>query len=381
MHLSVFPPINHISFKMAHNAAGRLLHYRSGLQQSSTFFRQIRNASTASASTAGVPSFGPVSTPALEKQLKYIRERLFVPMYMTEHQRRLMFRARYRNRLVEEQVKVTIGDEEFTLYPRIRQELPDKETVFATMQQMKTPKDWENLIPLLIGLRKSNFSVHRSSYEKWIRLAGKSGATGVILELAKQTKRTGFTLESYGAGFQLALSLYQRAEAAGFKGEVVSTALRQIEQAAQMMNTPEHTNRDPLLDPKRQPWFIGTCLQLSAAQALENPGEDADTKVASYAKKLMGNWELVKLESASDNWGKRDEILQEIVPVRNGMATALQVDSVSGDKNLRKQIQQRLKVLDDVISEQMSHLPPKYQENPTRGASFVRASPVPEPSS
>jgi hypothetical protein len=360
---------------MAHNGVGRLLRHRSCLQQPSTLFRQIRNNST-SASNAGVPSFGPVSTPTLEKQLNYVRERLFVPMYMTEHQRRLMFRARYRDRLVEEQVKVTIGDEEFTLYPRIRQELPDRETVFATMEEMKTPKDWENLIPLLIGLRKSNFAVHPSSYEKWIRLAGKSGATAVILELAKQTRRTGFTLAGYGVGLQLALSLYQKAEAAGFKGDVVTTALRQAEQAAHIMNTPEHTNSDPLLDPKRQPWFIGTCLQLSAAQALENGGQDADKKVASYARTLMGNWPLVKLESASDKWGHRDELLQEIVPVRNGLETALQVDSVSSDKNLRKQVQQRLKVLDDVISEQMSHLPPQYQERPTRGASFVKASPA-----
>ncbi|CRG87296.1 hypothetical protein PISL3812_04313 [Talaromyces islandicus] len=357
---------------MAHNAVGRVFRSRSGLQQPSTLFRQIRNNSTSA--SKGIPSFGPVSTPELEKQLKYIREQLFVPMYMTERQRRLMFRPRYRERLVEEQVKVTIGEEEFTLYPRIRQQLPSKETVFSTMEGMKTPKDWENLIPLLIGLRKSNIAVHPASYEKWVRLAGKSGATAVILELAKQTKRTGFTLSSYGVGLQLALSLYERAQAAGFKGEAVSTALRHAEQAAQVMNTPEHTNSEPLQDPKRQPWFIGVCLQLSAAQALEQQGgEDAAAKAASYARKLMGNWELVKTESASEKWGHRDELLQETVLIRGGLATALQVNSVSSDKNLRKQIQQRLKTLDDVISEQMKHLPSKFQENPTRGASFARA--------
>jgi hypothetical protein len=239
---------------MAHNAVGRVFRSGSGLHQPSTLFRQIRNNSTTSAPPkAGIPSFGPASTPELEKQLKYIREQLFVPMYMTDRQRRLMFRARYKERLLEENIKVTIGEEEFTLYPRIRQQLPDKETVFSTMETMKTPKDWENLLPLLIGLRKSKIAVHPRSYEKWVRLAGKSGATAVILELAKQTKRTGFTLASYGVGLQLALSLYEKAEAAGFKGEAVTTALRHAEQAAQLMNTPEHTNSEPFLDPKRQP--------------------------------------------------------------------------------------------------------------------------------
>lgn len=357
---------------MAHNGARALRH-------GSAFFRQIRHNSTASAApSAGVPSFGPVSTPDLERQLNYIREKLFVPMYMSEHQRRLMFRARYHDRLVEQQVKVTIGDEEFTLYPRLRQEMPDKQTVFATMQEMKTPKDWENLIPLLIGLRKSHFAVHPGTYEKWIRLAGKSGATAVILEIAKQTKRTGFTLDRYGVGLQLALSLYESAQSAGFKGEALDKALRQAEQAAQLMNAPEHTNSDPSLDPKRQPWFIGTCLHLSAVQALEdnnnNNSEDTGLKIASYAKKILGNWELVKLQPASDKWAHRDELLQETILTRNGLATALQVQSVLSDKNLKTQIEERVKVLDGVIAEQTSHLPPQYQERPTRGVALVRAS-------
>lgn len=285
-----------------------------------------------------------------------------------------MFRPRYKDRLVQEQVKVTIGEEEFTLYPRIRQQLPSKDTVFSTMEGMKTPKDWENLIPLLVGLRKSNMTVHPRSFEKWIRLAGKSGATAVIIELAKQKRRTGFTLANYGAVLQLALSLYERAEAAGFKGDAVNTTLRHAEQAAQIMNTPEHTNPVSILDPKRQPWFIGICLQLSAAQALDqHGGEDATGKVASYARKLLANWELVKTESESDKWGHRDELLQETVLIRSGLATALQVESVASEKNLKHQIQQRLQTLDKVISKQMSHLPPKYQDTPTRGASFARA--------
>lgn len=354
---------------MAHNVAVRLCRTRSGLQQASRFFQQTRTNSTSTSSKAGVPSFGPVSTPELEKKLKELREDLFVPMYMTSAQRRLMFRQKYREQLEQERIKVTIGDEEFVLAHRKYEQLPGKKDVKAAVEHMKTPKDWENLIPLVLGLRKSGFDIGVDFFEKWVRLAVRSGATSTIIELAKQFKRTGFSLSKYGVARELALSLSARAEAAGFKGDDVNTALRHAEQAAQLMNAPEHSNPDPSMDPKHQPFFIGTCLLLSAAHALEHGGGDAQKKVTSYAQKLLGSWPLAKLEPVSDNLIDQDQLLQENALVRMGLAMALKLPSVSSNKDLGNPIKQRLEDLDKVLSEYIGRI---SHEKPKRGVTVAQ---------
>ncbi|OKL64148.1 hypothetical protein UA08_00337 [Talaromyces atroroseus] len=355
---------------MAQNALGRrLFHSRSGLQQTLSPLVQKRCQST-----KAVPSFSPTSSPELDQKLNHIRENLFIPMYLAENQKRLVFRQRYRARLNFEQVNITIGDEEFPLRPADRQKLPQKREINQAVEAMKTSQDWKNFIPLLIGSRHSNYKYKTEHFEKWVRLAGKSDAFGSILEAAKQSSRTGFSFSHRTIAFQFAYALHQKAEKASFKGEQVVTALRHAEQAAQLMDWPEHTNPQLAEDPKRQPFFIGLLTELSAARAIDEAGgADVDGKVRSYVQKLLATWEFAAFDRKADTWYDTNALLLEAALIHSGLKMAQKVKDVSNDAALMKTIAERVKRLKTVAYKGIKKAPEKVIENPTLGLREAQA--------
>lgn len=289
-------------------------------------------------------------------------------MFLAENQKRLIFRDRYRDRLNEEQVKITIGGEEFTLQPKNRHTLPEKREINQAVESMKTSQDWRNFIPLLTGSLHSKYKHEADHLEKWVRLAGRSDTLSVILEAAKQSSRTGFSLSHRNVAFRFAYALHQKAKAADFKGEQVVTALRYAEQAAQLMEWPEHTNQQIAQDPKRQPFFIGLLTELSAARAIDEAGgEDIDGKVLSYVQKLLGTWKLAALDRQLITWYDTDALLQEAALIHSGLQKAQKVKSVSSDSALMKSIEERLKEVKDVLSKGIKSAPEQRKERPTMG--------------
>ncbi|EEA24314.1 hypothetical protein TMatcc_007401 [Talaromyces marneffei ATCC 18224] len=355
---------------MAQNAFGkRLFRSGSGLQQTLSPLVQRRCQSTKT-----VPAFTPSSSPELDQKLDRIRTELFVPMYFAEHQKRLIFRDRYRERLNQEQVKITIGNEEFALRPMNRQSLPSKREVHGAIEAMKTSQDWKNFVPLLIGSLHSKYKPKPASIEKWVRLAGKSDTLPYILEAAKQSSKTGFSFADRAIAFRFAFELHEKAKMAAFSGEALTAAFRYAEQAAQLMERPEHTNNEVSQDAKRQPFFIGLLTELSAARAIDQAeGEDVDGKVLSYTRKLLGVWDLAALDRELGLWYETDKFLQEIALIYSGLKMAQQVKSVAQDKTLVKSIEQRLKQLKTVAEHAVEAAPEQRREQPTLGLKEVQS--------
>lgn len=295
-------------------------------------------------------------------------------MYFAEHQKRLIFRDRYRERLNQEQVKITIANEEFTLQPTNRQSLPAKREVHQAVELMKNSQDWKNFVPLLIGSLHAKYKPRAENFEKWVRIAGKSDTLAYILEAAKQTARTGFTFAHRNVAFRFAFELHQKAKRAGFKGEETATTLRYAEQAAQLMERAEHTNSEISEDAKRQPFFIAVLTELSAARAInEADGKDLDGKVVSYVKKLLGTWDLAALDRDQSSWYETDLLLQEISVLHSGLKMAKQVNDVAQDKDLMGKISQCLKQLEDIAVRAVESAPEERQKNPTLGLREAKA--------
>ncbi|EED18038.1 conserved hypothetical protein [Talaromyces stipitatus ATCC 10500] len=355
---------------MAQNAFGKRL-FGSGSRLQQTLSPLVRRRCQ---STKAVPSFTQSSSVDLDQKLNRIRQELFVPMYFAEHQKRLIFRDRYRERLEQEQVKITIGNEEFTLRPRNRQSLPDKREVNQAVEAMKNTQDWKNFVPLLIGSLHSKYKPKTDNIEKWVRLAGKSDTLAFILEAAKQSSRTGFSFANRNVAFRFAFELHQKAKRAEFKGEQTAAALRYAEQAAQLMEWAEHTNKDIAQDPKRQPFFIGVLTELSAACALDQAGgEDVNGKVLSYVQKLLGTWDLAALDRELGSWYETDTLLQEVTLIYSALEMVRQVKSVAQDQNLTKSIEQRLKQLKTVASKAVDPAPEERKKQPTLGLREAQA--------
>lgn len=295
-------------------------------------------------------------------------------MYFAEHQKRLIFRDRYRERLNQEQVKITIGNEEFVLKPANRQSLPSKREVISAVEDMQTTQDWKNFVPLLIGSLHSKYKFKPDHAEKWVRLAGKSDTLPFILEAAKQTGKTGFSFADRAVAARFAFELHKKAKRAGFGGDALSASLRYAEQAAQLMEWPEHTNNDIAQDAKRQPFFLGLLTELSAARAIDQAGsEDLDGKVISYTQKLLGTWDLAQLDRSTESWYETDQLLQEAALIYSGLKMALQVKSVAKDKDLVKSIGQRLRQLKTVAERAVETAPESRKEAPTLGLREVQS--------
>ncbi|KAJ9207226.1 hypothetical protein DTO164E3_500 [Paecilomyces variotii] len=350
---------------MAQSAVGRLFRCQSCLRQSvSSPFRQTR-----SYSKNAIPSFSQTSSAELDQALNRFREELFVPFSLGIQQRKLIFRQKYSGRLEEEPVAVTIGDnEQFLLRPMDHMTRPRKVEISDVVKLMKTTKDWQNIIPFLIGLRTAKRYLDNDRWEWLMRKAAEADALGIMLECAKQSEKTGLRLNDAGVAGKYFYGLHKKAQAADFKGPATTKALSLAQQAVQLMEAPEHVEHDIAKDPRRRPAVIGVLLELSAARALnEFEGRDEGDQVASYARRLLATWPLGSFDAEITNWYNIEDMLQQNIPIYNGIKLALQVNGIASNKALSSELKDRADKLSKLITKQKKNAPEKVKERPTEG--------------
>jgi len=320
-------------------------------------------------SRAAIPTFSPTSSPELDQALNRFREELFIPFGLGEKQRKLMFRQKYSEKLNEEPISVTIGEnEQFQLRPMDPQSRPKNQEITKVVSLMKTTKDWQNIIPFLAGLRLARRVLKPDRWEWLIRKAAAADALGIMLECAKQSERTGLRLNNVGVVQKFYFMLHQKAQAADFQGAHLNKALSLAKQAAMLMEAPEHVVHDVQQDPKRRPFVIGVLLELSAARALnEFGGQDEGGHVRAYAQRLLATWPLGSFDAQTKEWVRIDRMLQENVPIYNGMKLALQVNGIASDKALNNGLKACVNELERLIREQTKNAPAEVKEQPTLG--------------
>lgn len=284
-----------------------------------------------------------------------------------------MFRRKYTEKLEQEPVTVNIGDndEPYQLRPMDPLSRPPKKAFRDVVSLMKTKQDWQNLAPFLGGLRMSKRKLSLAHWEWTVRKAGKADALGAILECAKQAERTGLRLNNNGIVQSIFFWLHMKAQEGQFKDPAVSKALSLAKQFAALMEAPEHSRREIKSiqeDPKRQPFVIGTLLELSAARAVnELGGKDETGDVHAYAQRLMANWEAGNSSRDPTDWVTIDFILQENMPIYNGIKLALQVEGVANDRPLSGPLKRRMNQLGQLIANLKELAPERVQQKPTLG--------------
>ncbi|GFF51437.1 hypothetical protein IFM61606_05240 [Aspergillus udagawae] len=355
---------------MAQSAVGRLFRC-----QTSSYLRQSIGSITQSRTYShnAIPTFPPTSSPELDQALKRFREELFIPFGLNTEQRRLMFRKKYAEKLEQQPVTVNIGDngEPYQLRPMDPLSRPPKKEFKDVVLLMKTKQDWQNLAPFVGGLQTSKRKLSLANWEWTVRKAGEADALGAILECAKQVERTGLRLNHNGIVQRIFFELHRKAQKGQFKNPAVSKALGMAKQFAALMEAPEHSRRNIKSiqeDPKRQPFVIGTLLELSAARAVnELGGKDESGDVHAYAQRLMANWEAGNFFRDVTDWFAVDRMLQENMPIYNGITLALQVEGVSNDKAVSGPLKRHLNHLRLLIASQKELAPEKVQQKPTLG--------------
>ncbi|PLB45968.1 hypothetical protein P170DRAFT_458172 [Aspergillus steynii IBT 23096] len=356
---------------MAQNAIGRLFR-----GQSSSSLRQSVGSLTQkrSYSRNAIPTFTQTSSADLDAALNRFREELFIPFGLGTSQRRTIFRQKYADRLDEEPVTVPISDtENFTLRPMDPQSRPTNKEAVDVIAQMQTTQDWQNLLPFLSGLRMSHRRLNANRWEWVVRKAGQADALGIVLECAKQAERTNLRLTNAAFVKRLFFEIHRKAQVGEFQDPAVSKALALAQQFASLMEAPEHLVQDPATDPKRKPAVIGVLLELSAARALNvTGGKDETRDVRAYAQRLLGSWQAGNFSSEVKDWVNVDHMLQENVPIYNGMKLAMQVHGISNDRSIAPGLKTRINELGMLIANQKKLATEKAQQQPTIGLAQSR---------
>jgi hypothetical protein len=242
-----------------------------------------------------VPSFTDVSSPELQSLLTNIRENLFLPAHLSESQTLLIEKEKYRRQL-ETPTKATIAGEEFTLKPLSRFQRPNgRRSLAAAVELMQEKRDWDNLPNLLQGMKtaaglRSSRRWH-PTLEKVISRLGRAGRQEVLLECLRRGSETGITMNSRQFATDIFTQFHRKAVDNDFNPQDTKKAFSWAEQAAVVMENPEHAGSTNLAgedDPRTSPEVIGILLDLAAVNSSKNlAGKDDGNKVASYAEKFL----------------------------------------------------------------------------------------------
>lgn len=316
-----------------------------------------------------IPTFTQTSSAELDAALNHFREELFIPYGLATAQQKMIFRVKNADRLKEEPVTVPISDtENYTLRHINPLTRPTRKDAVDVLRKMRTPQDWQNLLPFLSGLRMAGRSFSTRRWQWLVRKAMKDDTLGILLECAKQPSVTNMRLSDAEFVKYLFMGLHEKAQRGKYQDPAVSKAFTLAKQFVSLMEAPEHHPHDTKQDPKKLPEVIGVLLELSAARALNvNGGKDETGDVRAYASRLLGSWQAGNFAIDNYRWPAIDRRLLENLPIYNGMKFALQVHGVSNDKSIAPGLKTRINELGMIISNQKKLAPKEVREQPTVG--------------
>lgn len=311
---------------------------------------------------AVVPTFAPTSSTELDQALNRFREQLFIPFGLPRRQRRSMFKEKHAQKLVDEPITVSIGEnEEFTLRPMKLTDLPTKKEALHVLKLMSAANDYKNLVPFMSGLGMAHYEINSNKWEQLMRATNKSNKLSVILQCAQQSNRTGLQLRGIDIVRRLFFELHTMAQKGESKSEEVNKALGLTKQAIDLMESERHVDEHwrpaPSKDPLLQPFVIGTLLELSASRAInEFGGKDEANEVITTAWKLVNSKLLFRHEKAPADVGisQQEHWLQETIPVYNGLRLSLLVHGIALDKTLHSSLTSKLEKVKAALDEQMA---------------------------
>lgn len=309
-----------------------------------------------------VPTFTPTSSAELDQALDRFRQQLFIPYGLPRRQRRSMFQEKHAQRLLDEPITVSVGEnEQFTLRPMKLTDQPTKKEALRVLKLMEAANDYKNLVPFMSGLGSANFVLNSNQWEHLMRVTNKSNKLSVMLQCAKQQSRTGLQLRGIDLNRRLFFELHTIAQKADYKGEEVKKAMGLAKQAIELMEADRYVDKNwkptPTSDPLAQPFVTGTLLELAASRAInEFGGKDETNEVISAARKLAQSKLLSRNETApaSEYIGDQEKWLQETVPIYNGLRSSLLVHGIALDKELHSSLTSKLAKVKAALEEQMA---------------------------
>lgn len=210
---------------------------------------------------------------------------------MTKHQQNLVYTQKYASQLENDPTYATIGDEDFLLeHMDKRKDIPNSaKSIRSVFKLTKDHDDWLNWLALLQGLHESRAKYLPKWKVEFVRKACEAGQLWVVIQALNQVERNGMSMSIPGVRHAVFLGFRTFANNTAWDEEAVQTCLKYAQQAADLMEHPEHCGRRVVAthDPRADPVVIGVLLELAARAAQYQEGDSSAQVLAeNYTQKL-----------------------------------------------------------------------------------------------
>lgn len=223
------------------------------------------------------------------------------------------------------------------------------------MELFREKKDWETLPNLIQGTKTvtgTSSPVWKTLRKTVILKLGNAGRQNILLELVRRGSDTGFTMSSREFSKHIFMCFGRKAYENDFDEAHTEKALLYAEQAAALMENPEHAGNTSLAgdnDPRLSPEIMGILLELAAVRASKHlGGKDKGGKVASYTEKLLNTPVAFKPLPDTENGYILHEYLYTYIPILYGMNLA---QSLQPGTKYAEELRSRAYKLSEDVSE------------------------------
>ncbi|KAK4501636.1 hypothetical protein PRZ48_007445 [Zasmidium cellare] len=257
-----------------------------------------RTFSSTTSTRRNLPVFTESTNSELNNVLATLREQHFIPAYLREKERKMIFKPANKQFLQDNPQTTYIGDEEIKLQyiDRLRDILPRKQLVWRAINLIvegESGDDWQNLPKLLQGLHEGvKKAAAPGQMEKIVRKALHNEKMGIIMQCLQQVEATGMTLKNEQVLKSMVCGLHDMAESSHWSESATGRALRDAKSIALMLESEAHGTGRKLAsnDPRTQPEVLGVFLELTAVYAYKfEDAKDTQGLVKAYTSRLLDN--------------------------------------------------------------------------------------------
>lgn len=243
--------------------------------------------------------FSKTENTELNEALGTIQEKIILPAYLPNKQRRLVFNPKMRSFIQQNPVVIELDglEHKFTTIDRFTEIPNSKKALSEVLNLMETKEDWDNLATLLAGYKKAGIRLHIYHYDKIIRKAGQSKQTYAIIECAKQSTRTNLRLTRKNHLVLLMTQINNKITSPSGEENESAQALTWIEQVLDIYQRPVHhgQGKKPTYLLHQSPIVQGLVLfarasAIQAQQAAENSEEVDLQALKDNVESITSSW-------------------------------------------------------------------------------------------
>lgn len=311
----------------------------------------------------------------LNELLKNVQEKIILPAYLPEEQRKRVFDPKKRQQLQQNPIDIELDglEHRFTYIDRFKDVPNSKKVMNKAIAYMQTKEDWDNLETLLAGFQKAGIKIQDYQWAKLIRIAGLRDNIYAIIDCAKQSRKTGLTLNNRVEVVQLlnGINLKIIRSTPEQKKQETEQALKWADVVRDLMHQPQNSSN--LLTSSFFVQGLMLFTEASAAQVKQQAGELDET-----AKKSL----VDTVEKTAAVWSRHGDYFQKsadmvklnwLHPSNKEKSKAERAGNVSPRDHIRvvSQILKGLNLAQELVSEFPAGLKPCQEEFKKHLGDFV----------